>query len=387
MNGSFADDWDSRGDGPAGGDDGLCGLDDESLERLLEDTDAESLPALLLRVAEVLVAVRAPATAEELAGEADAVAQFRATRSRQNLAWTAESRRPRRRTTAVAVAATLTFLSAAGAAAATGRLPDDLQDMASQMLSKIGITVPSSRPEHPPTRPDPADHDRPLSPMPAANSTTAGDPESDAPVPRSTPRPPQRDPGTQRSTRRPRHHMTRPQSPRPRSPSNRSSRSNRSTAPPPTSSQRRQAHRPRHRPSRRQHRPPHRQLIRASRASRTLHRPHHPANHPHHPPNMLRPPQRPPAHPHTPLDHPPRSPPSHRHTPPDHPNRSPPSHRHTPPDHPLRSPPAHRHTPPDHPPRPVDHVIPTSGLTNTTSTRRIRSTHVARGRTRVGPRH
>ena len=47
MNGSFADDWDSRGDGPAGGDDGLCGLDDELLERLLEATDAESLPAPL----------------------------------------------------------------------------------------------------------------------------------------------------------------------------------------------------------------------------------------------------------------------------------------------------------------------------------------------------
>ena len=183
MNGSFADDWDSRGDGPAGGDDGLWGLDDELLERLLEATDAESLPAPLRPLAEVLVAVRAPATAEELAGEADAVAQFRATRSRQNLAWTADSRRPRRRTTAVAVAATLTFVSAAGAAAATGRLPDDLQDMASQMLSKFGITVPSSRPEHPPTRPDPADHERPLSPMPAANSTTAGDAESDAPVP------------------------------------------------------------------------------------------------------------------------------------------------------------------------------------------------------------
>ena len=261
MNGSFADDWDSRGDGPAGGDDGLCGLDDELLERLLEATDAESLPAPLRPLAEVLVAVRAPATAEELAGEADAVAQFRATRSRQNLAWTARLSAPapshhssrRRRHADVRL----------------GRRRRRGDGQASRRPPRHGLADAVEVRHHRAqleTR-APADSSRPRrSRTPAV--TNAGGELNDsrrrrirrARSPRSTPRPPQRDAGTQRSTRRPRLHTTRPQSPRPRSPSNRSSRSNRSTAPPPTSSQRRQAHRPRHRPSRRQHRPPHRHL-------------------------------------------------------------------------------------------------------------------------------
>ena len=83
------------------------------------------------------------------------------------------------------------------------------------MLSKFGITVPSSRPEHPPTRPDPADHERPLSPIPAANSTTAGDAESDAPVPARRPdlhnETPELNgrPGARGSTRRGRSHRDR----------------------------------------------------------------------------------------------------------------------------------------------------------------------------------
>ena len=47
MNGSFADESASRGDGRPGGDDRLCGLDDELLEQLLEATDAGSFPAPL----------------------------------------------------------------------------------------------------------------------------------------------------------------------------------------------------------------------------------------------------------------------------------------------------------------------------------------------------
>ena len=389
MNGSFADDWAGGGDGPAGGDEGLCGLDDELVERLLDATDAESLPVAVRPLAKVLVAVRAPATAGELAGEADAVAQFRATRTRQNLAWAAHSRRGRRRSTALAlaVAATLTFVSAAGAAAAAGRLPDDLQDMASQMLSKVGITVPSSRPDHPPTRPDPADHERPLSPTPAASSTTAGDAESDPPVATLD---------AQTSTTRRRNSTVDPapaaahgeaaitetpiadQQEQPVEPLDSTPTDVEPASPgTPTTTQPQPSTAPTASP------PP--QPLAASE------------------PNA--PPSEPPSEPPPPAEGAPlpiarRPTATRRRTTCVGPRRptptrrrttcvgSPPAHPHTPADHLRRSPPAHPHTPADHPPRPVDHIIPTCRLTNTTSTRRIGSTRGARGRTvtRVGPR-
>ena len=140
---------------------------------------------------------------------------------------------PRRRTKAVAVAATLTFVSATGAAAATGRLPDDLQEMASQMLSKLGITIPSSRRDHLPTRPDLADHEVRLSRL-EATSTTVVDAESGAAVADAKPSTTRRR-NCERPTRRPRLHTARAASSRPRLPSNRSSRSSRPTPPPTTS--------------------------------------------------------------------------------------------------------------------------------------------------------
>ena len=65
-------------------------------------------------------------------------------------AWSAHPWHPRRCTNALAIAATLSFVSVTAAAAAPGRLPDDIQDMTAEVLSKLGITVPSSRRDHPP---------------------------------------------------------------------------------------------------------------------------------------------------------------------------------------------------------------------------------------------
>ncbi|HVM02787.1 MAG TPA: hypothetical protein VM263_08970, partial [Acidimicrobiales bacterium] len=92
-------------------------------------------------VDDVLAAAAAPASPQELGGEAGAVAAFRA-------AGPAPARRRRgilAGKTAVAAVGALGLLTAGGAAAATGSLPDAAQDAAHEALTKVGVDVPRGK--------------------------------------------------------------------------------------------------------------------------------------------------------------------------------------------------------------------------------------------------
>jgi hypothetical protein len=114
-------------------------LDPLTAERLLNGAvGADDAPPGYQAVVATLAAVRQPGTAAELAGEAAAVAGFRAARgvsagrSTHGLA---------RRVAAPVLVASVLFVGA-GAAAATGSLPASWQRTAHDALAHIGIDVP-----------------------------------------------------------------------------------------------------------------------------------------------------------------------------------------------------------------------------------------------------
>ena len=113
------------------------------IERLLDGADGvdrDECPAECAGLADVLLAARAPASPAEFAGEAAVMAMFRST-----VAGAAAGRSPfARRAKAIAVAASLGATAMTGAAAAAGRLPPDIQDMASELLDRVGIRVPTA---------------------------------------------------------------------------------------------------------------------------------------------------------------------------------------------------------------------------------------------------
>jgi hypothetical protein len=117
-------------------------------ERVLDAPDLDGVPAEHQALAHLLLATRAPATDRELAGEASAIALFRSVMDVDEHPRTGG----RRASSALAVAATLTIATFAGAAAAAGRLPADVQDMTSEVLAKVGIHIPAAD--------RPTDHDR-----------------------------------------------------------------------------------------------------------------------------------------------------------------------------------------------------------------------------------
>jgi hypothetical protein len=124
-------------------------------ERLLDVVPGvDDLPGAPGALAAVLLALRAPATDEDLAGEAAAIAVYR---SCQAVGTSPPARNDRARTAKVlTVAAAVALATVTGGAAAAGRLPADVQDMASELLGKVGIHIPvgdRTKGEDPP-RPD-----------------------------------------------------------------------------------------------------------------------------------------------------------------------------------------------------------------------------------------
>ena len=154
MNGRVADEGDMpRARQNPRVDDDPFGLDDALVDQLLDAVDFGSLPSSYQPLAHVLATARGPATEAELAGGLDAVALFRsqfATGSR--VGRSGPARRRRRHLRACLAAGALSVVTATGVAAATGSLPNGVQRVAAEVLSKIGITVPDGSPrshEHP----------------------------------------------------------------------------------------------------------------------------------------------------------------------------------------------------------------------------------------------
>ena len=122
------------------------------LERLLDGADGadaiqrEDAPASCAGLADVLLAAWAPASPDDFAGEAAVRAMFRSLAAGERAERTPFARRAK----AIAVAASLGATAMTGVAAAAGRLPPDVQDMASQLLDRIGIHVPAAERRHVP---------------------------------------------------------------------------------------------------------------------------------------------------------------------------------------------------------------------------------------------
>jgi hypothetical protein len=104
-------------------------------------------------LAELLSAARAPASADELAGEEAAVAAFAATHRRAaSLERRSRVRMSRRATMAVVnSAAGLALIAVAGTAVAarTGNLPDGAQQHAHRLFSALGVPAPRTSPPGP----------------------------------------------------------------------------------------------------------------------------------------------------------------------------------------------------------------------------------------------
>ena len=116
------------------------------IERLLDGADGadgldrDEVGPTRAGLANVLLAARAPASPDELAGEAAVMAMFRSTVAPEAASRSLLGRRAK----AIVVAASLGATAMTGAAAAAGRLPPDVQDMAAELLDRIGIHVPTA---------------------------------------------------------------------------------------------------------------------------------------------------------------------------------------------------------------------------------------------------
>src|SRR6266571_4797486 len=130
--------------------DARLALDEGTAERLLAGRLASAdLPPAYARVADLLAAAAAPPDAEELAGEAAAVARFAAAaRSRPVRLLHLNPRRSHvlaKLLTVKAAAVALGVLAAGGvAAAATGTLPAPAQQVAHAVLGKAGVPASSA---------------------------------------------------------------------------------------------------------------------------------------------------------------------------------------------------------------------------------------------------
>jgi len=139
-------------------------LDDRTVDRLLAGTaTAQDAPPGYERVAALLSAARPVPASEQLPLEAATVAMMQGAISTQ-VPLTSTRRKKmlgKVLTAKVAAVAGALMLTATGAAAATGSLPGAAQQVASDALSKIGISVPghnSHAGEHPDSRGKSADH-------------------------------------------------------------------------------------------------------------------------------------------------------------------------------------------------------------------------------------
>jgi hypothetical protein len=149
----------------------LLALDDEAVERLVAgDLPPELAPPGYGAVAELLAATRAAPTAEELAGEAAALAELKAVAAARSA--TDRSRRARsqgrRRRVGLAVVVVVGALAAGGAAAAAGgHLPGPVRDATRRILVIAEAAKPAT-PTQPRGQPDPVTR------SPAAGSRATG---------------------------------------------------------------------------------------------------------------------------------------------------------------------------------------------------------------------
>src|SRR5205823_5359755 len=134
------------------------------VNRLLNgEVTAEDAPPGFARVAALLSAARPLPASEELPLEAATVSVMQSAISTQvPLASPRKPNRLRKIVTAKAAAAAgVVLLTATGAAAATGSLPGAAQQIASDALSKVGISVPGHNAHagaHPDSHGTSADH-------------------------------------------------------------------------------------------------------------------------------------------------------------------------------------------------------------------------------------
>jgi hypothetical protein len=154
-------------------------LDDETVERLLAgDLPPSQAPPGYARVAALLAATTAEPTAEELAGQAEALAELRAVtrRPRRAAAHTRRAARPpRRRWAGLAAAALVGALVTGGVAvAASGNLPAPVRDVARSILGTVGGGDEGDHGSGPATPTQPDAQPAPVTPSPAAAGTTAG---------------------------------------------------------------------------------------------------------------------------------------------------------------------------------------------------------------------
>jgi len=139
-------------------------LDEETVERLLAgDLPPSEVPPGYAQVAALLAATAAEPTPEELAGQAEVLAELRAVtwKPRRAAAHTRRAARPpRRRWAGLAAAALVGALVTGGvAAAATGNLPGPVQNVARSILDTVGGVGPGT-----PTMPAPASTSRASTP-------------------------------------------------------------------------------------------------------------------------------------------------------------------------------------------------------------------------------
>lgn len=164
-------------DASSGPDADPLALDEETVERLLAgDVPPDEVPVGYAEVAELLTAVVAAPSQEELAGKAKALAELEAvTRARQaGLTPRRAGRPPRRRRVGLAVVVVVGALVTGGAAAAaTGQLPGPVRDAARSILGAAGAE---------PVSPVQAGS----SPAPRTQNTDAGGAGAGAQGPRST---------------------------------------------------------------------------------------------------------------------------------------------------------------------------------------------------------
>jgi hypothetical protein len=144
MNVWFADDGEMRDDPSERLVDDPVDLDDELIDQVIDATEDVLAPPPYQAVVDILMAAGAPATDAELAGEREAVALFRSNHSTGRPPRESVRQRRVRKRTLLIVTGTVVVATVGGTAAATGNLPDAAQDLASALLSKIGIDVPSS---------------------------------------------------------------------------------------------------------------------------------------------------------------------------------------------------------------------------------------------------
>lgn len=142
-------------------------LDPSTAGRLLDGLGMDDVPDAYASVAQVLAAVRRPAQAEELTGEAAAVAAFAAAVSAPVVKGSTWLRGKAKAAAAVLVSG---FTLTTGLAAA-GALPGPAQSVASEALERVGISVPNPHDDAPPPPPAPVAKDDPAASTEAPDGT------------------------------------------------------------------------------------------------------------------------------------------------------------------------------------------------------------------------